>query len=124
MQIATRIPGASYSSGSFVIPFSAMNALLTTTMTSENSVEKLLFGLLEVIYQRQRDGFITQPTLSMEISNRASQETTWEETTGVFSNAQLLSHLVSFNMDSAASFNGDNIHPTNPLKKKNEHETV
>jgi hypothetical protein len=53
MQISTLLPGASYSSGSFVIPFSAINAILTTPITSEDSFEKLLFGLLEVVYARR-----------------------------------------------------------------------
>jgi uncharacterized protein (DUF2384 family) len=112
MKVSTLIPGASYSSGSFTIPFSAINAILTTPITAEDSVEKLLFGLLEVVYTRQRDGFVTQPTLSLEISNRAAQQSVWEETTGVFSNADLLSHLVSFNFDTGPTFSGNNIHPT------------
>jgi hypothetical protein len=114
MQISTLLPGASYSSGSFVIPFSAINAILTTPITSEDSFEKLLFGLLEVVYARQKDGFVTQPTLSLEISNRAAQQSVWEEITGVFSNADILSHLVSFNLDTGPTFSGNNIHPTAP----------
>jgi hypothetical protein len=114
MKIATLIPGASYSSGSFSIPFTAINAILTTPITSEDSVEKLLFGLLEVVFFRQKDGFITQPTLSLEISNRAAQQGLWEETPGIFSNADILSHLVSFNFDTGPTFSGNNIHPTAP----------
>jgi uncharacterized protein (DUF2384 family) len=112
MKVSTLIPGASYASSSFTIPFSAINAILTTPITAEDSVEKLLFGLLEVVYARQKDGFITQPTLSCEISNRAAQQSVWEESTGVFSNADLLSHLVSFNFDVGPTFSGNNLHPT------------
>jgi hypothetical protein len=112
MKIATLLPGATYSSSSFTIPFTAINSILTTQITAEDSFEKLLFGLLEVVYQRQKDGFITQPTLSLEISNRAAQQGVWEETSGVFSNADLLSHLVTFDMDASPTFSGNNLHPS------------
>jgi hypothetical protein len=57
---------------------------LTTPITAEDSVEKLLFGLLEVVYARQKDGFITQPNLSCEISARQSAQSVWEEVDGVW----------------------------------------
>jgi hypothetical protein len=112
MKVSSLVPGASYSSGTFSIPYSAINAILTTPITSEDSVEKLLFGLLEVVYARQKDGFITQPNLSCEISARQATSSVWEETTGVFSNADILSHLVSFNFDVGPTFSGNNLHPS------------
>jgi hypothetical protein len=114
MKISTLCPGCTFSSSSFNISFSAINAVLTTPITSEDSVEKLLFGLLEVVYTRQKDGFLSQPLISVEVSNRAAQQSVWEETTGVFSNADILSHLVSFNFDTGPTFSGNNLHPTPP----------
>jgi hypothetical protein len=114
MKVSTVIPGASYASSTFSIPFSAINAILTTPITSEDSVEKLLFGLLEVVYTRQKDGFLSQPLISVEVSNRAAQQSVWEETPNLFSTADILSHLVSFNFDVGPTFSGNNLHPTAP----------
>jgi hypothetical protein len=111
MKISTILPGSSYSSGVFSISFSSINSILTTSITPLDSFETLLFGLCEALYQRQKDGFITQPTCSCEVSNRAYQSSVWEETTGVFSSADILSHLVSFDLDVSASFSGNTIHP-------------
>jgi hypothetical protein len=111
MKVSTILPGSSYSSGVFTIPFSAINAILTSSITPLDSFEALLFGLCEALYQRQKDGFITQPTCSCEISNRAYQTSVWEEQTGVFSSADILSHLVSFDLDASATFSGNTIHP-------------
>jgi hypothetical protein len=114
MKVSTLIPSTLYSSGTFSISFSAINAILTTPITAEDSFEKLLFGLLECVYQRQKDGFITQPNLSCEISARQAQQSVWEEADGVFSNADILSHLVTFNLDSGPTFSGNTLHPTAP----------
>jgi hypothetical protein len=114
MKVSTLIPNSSYSSGTFSISFTAINSILTTPITAEDSVEKLYFGLLELLFERQKTGFVTQPLLSMEISNRAAQSGVFEETTGVFSNAELLSHLITFNFDSGPTFSGNNLHPTPP----------
>jgi hypothetical protein len=114
MKISTLIPSASYSAGSFTISFSAINAILTTPITSEDSFEKLLFGLLEVVYTRQKDGFLSQPLISVEVNSRSYTASIWEESPNVFSTADILSHLVSFNFDVGPSFSANNIHPSPP----------
>jgi hypothetical protein len=114
MKISTLIPGSSYGSSSFTIPYSAINGILTTPISAEDSFEKLLFGLLECVYARQKDGYITQPNLSCEISARQAAQSVWEEVNGVWSSADILSHLVTFNLDSGPTFSGNSLHPTAP----------
>jgi hypothetical protein len=112
MLLNTFLPGASYSAGAWHIPVSAVNSVLTSSVTGKDSAELLIFSLLEVLYQRQKDGFLTQPTISLECSNRAIGQSVWEEAPNNFSNCDLLSWLVSVNLDSSPSISRNDIHPT------------
>jgi hypothetical protein len=112
VKVSTVLPGASYASGVFSIPWTSLNAILTTPITPIDSFEAMLFAITEALFQRQTDGFITQPTVSCEISARSYSKGVWEESTGVFSSADLLSTLITYDLDSSPSFSGNTIHPT------------
>jgi hypothetical protein len=112
MLMNTFIAGSSFSAGAWHIPVSAVNSVLTTSVTGKDSAELLIFSLLEVLYQRQKDGVLSQPTIAIECSNRATQASVWEEAPNTFSNCDLLSWLVSVNLDSTPVISGNDIHPT------------
>jgi hypothetical protein len=112
VKVSTILPGSSYASGVFTIPWTSLNAILTTPITPIDSFEAMLFAITEALYQRQTDGFITQPTVSCEISNRQYNKGVWEETAGLFSSADLLSTLITYDLDTSPSFSGNSIHPT------------
>jgi hypothetical protein len=114
MIISMALPGASWSSvnSSFTIPYSALNASLTTSMTAADSFERLLFGLLETLHFRSKDGFITQVNCSASPDARSSSQSVTETATNVFDNTDLLTHQVSFAFTTSPVFNGNNIRPT------------
>ena len=49
MLIASLVPGASYTSGTFTIPLSALARNSGLTITATDSVEKLLYALLQIM---------------------------------------------------------------------------
>lgn len=108
--IATLIPGASYSSGTFSIPVSAMNNILSTDMTASDSAEKLIYGLLECCQEKQLLGSLTQRGAAVEVANKSVTSSVWEKSLNVFSNVTLVNFLVSLSFDTGPSLeSGDGL---------------
>jgi hypothetical protein len=81
-------------------------------MTASDSAEKLLFGLLEALHARTKDGFLTQVNCSVSPDARSSSQSVTETAENVFSNTDLLTHQVSFAFSTGPTFNGNNIRVT------------
>lgn len=109
--IATVFPGATYSSstGAFTIPYTALNASLTNAMTPEDSAEKLVYGMLQTVFEKQLSGEIDQTNLSFE-TTRSSSYGSWEVTRSSFSgNLPLVNFLTTFVFSTVPVEDGDNI---------------
>jgi hypothetical protein len=112
MLISAAIPGASYASGVYTIPISALNTILTQDINSMDSFERLVFALLQVIYEKQTAGTFAQPTCGVEISSTSLSSGTWETSTNVFADRLLSNFLVSFDAGSTLTpllLDGDTI---------------
>lgn len=101
--IATLLPGCSYSSGTFSIPVSALNSVLSTDMTASDSAEKLIYGLLECLQEKQLAGTLSQRGAAVEVANKSVTSSVWEKTLNTFSNITLVNYLVSFAFDTGPS---------------------
>ena len=107
--IATVIPGASYASGTFSIPWTALNAILSNDVTAVDNFEKLLYALLQCVNEKQILGSVTQPTLACEVANKAVQTGQWEYPANTFSDVTLVNFLAAFNFSTSLLENGTNI---------------
>ena len=110
--IASVIPGASYASGTFTIPVSALNNLLSSQFTASDSLEKLTYALLEIVHQGQIAGTVTQRNLAFEVSSKSASTSVWEKILNTFSNVHIVSYLTTFSLDVGPSLeNANNITP-------------
>ncbi|KAG5185418.1 hypothetical protein JKP88DRAFT_289283 [Tribonema minus] len=110
--VATFLPGATYattgtvsiSSASYVIPVSAINTVISGTgsIGTGDSAERLLYGLLQVLYTKNQAGTTGQPQLGCEVANKNITKGVWETTTNVFANVNLVNFLVSNNFGTNA----------------------
>lgn len=108
--IGTLIPGCTYSSGTFSIPVSALNNVLSTDMTASDSAEKLIYGLLECLQEKQLLGSLTQRGAAVEVANKSCSSSVWEKSLNVFSNVTQIAYLVAFAFDSGPSLeSGDGL---------------
>jgi hypothetical protein len=94
MLIGTLIPGATYSSGTFSIPISSLNSILSSDWTvTGDSAERLYFALLECLRIKCLAGTVTQPLLGMEIGQRAVSDGIIETASGTFTNQTVYSYV-------------------------------
>lgn len=112
--IATLIPGATYTSGSYTFTWTQLNTALTaagvTNVTAIDSVERLFFALLALINAKQVNGTLTQYTSGCEISQQGSTlGSVWEYPQGSFVGCDLAQFLMSFRLTSGASIAGNNV---------------
>lgn len=112
MKLSTILPGASYSSGVWTIPVTAINNILTTPVTGKDNFEVLLMSLLDVLWRRGEDGFIQQWTCSAEVNQRVIQQHEWQEIERQYDSVQLLTHQVSFNLTTASNVGPNDIQQT------------
>jgi hypothetical protein len=94
--IATIIPGVTYSAGSYTIPDSALNTNLLKGFTGNGSLERLVYALIQIIYEKNQSGSLSAYQAAVEVSNKVQQSSVWEKSQNVFTNATLVSMLVSF----------------------------
>jgi len=100
MPIATLIPGASYSSGTYTIPISALNTALTNDWTSSSDdASRLIYCLLQILEDAGTAGTVTQQNCSCEVSSSSVASSTWESTTDTYVDVTLRSKIVSFAFD-------------------------
>lgn len=109
MPIATLIPGATYSSSSFTIPWSALNSILTTSVTAADDSAKLMYALAQVLYLKQQAGTVLQTNLAAEVAAKSVTTGVWETSTNNFTSKYLVNHLLSFPLDSITSEAGNSI---------------
>jgi hypothetical protein len=111
MLIGTAIPGASYASSAFTIPWSALSAVTSLDPTAADSTERLLFALCQVLLEKQNSGAFTQPTLGVEVSNHSISQGTWETSVNSFGTRTLQSFLLTFDLGTSTAYlvNGDNV---------------
>jgi hypothetical protein len=98
--IATMIPGATYASSTFTIPWSAIAAITTVDATASDSFEKLVHALLMALFEKQNAGTVTQVTCGAEISSVSQSVGVVEVTANTFSDRLLWSALVTFDCGS------------------------
>ncbi|KAG5188214.1 hypothetical protein JKP88DRAFT_287670 [Tribonema minus] len=104
--IATFLPTAAYattgtvsiSSASYIIPVSAINAVISGTgsIGTGDSAERLLYGLLQTLWTRNQAGTAGQPQLGCEVANKNITKGVWEATTNNFSQVNLINHLIVY----------------------------
>jgi hypothetical protein len=94
--IATIISGITYSAGSYTIPDSALNTALLKGYTGDGSLERLIYALIQIVYEKNQAGSLSAYQAAVEVSNKVTQSSVWEKTQNVFTNATLVSMLVSF----------------------------
>ncbi len=94
--IASIIPGASYSLGTFSIPVSALTTASGLSIPSADRFEYLLYGLLASLKTKQDGGTVSQVTCAAEISARSVSNSVWETSLNTFSDVYLVNFLASF----------------------------
>lgn len=109
LAIASFLPGASYASGTFTIPWTAINGVLATDITAADDTAKLLYALMQCLHEKQVAGTITQPTLACEIGNKSVTTGVWETSTNNFTSKYLVNHLLSTSFDSITVESGASI---------------
>lgn len=107
--IATIIPSTSYSLGTFSIPVTALNSVLTYDINAVDSYERLLHSLLMCLYEKQLSGSVTQANCGVEISSKALTTGTWETSTNTFAESPLSSFLVTFRLTDTITEDGDTV---------------
>jgi hypothetical protein len=112
MRIEQILPGSSFSGSTWTITASSINNILSQDITARNSFEMLLMSLLEVLHQRQEDGFVRPWNCSASIDQRAAQIGDWEEQERVLSTAQILTWQVSVDLETPSVYSANDIHPT------------
>jgi hypothetical protein len=101
--IATIVPGASYASGVYTIPVTALNSAMLRSFTANGSFEQLAYALLEILYEKYQAGALAQYQVAAEVSNKVIQSSIFEKTQNVFSNCTLVSMLTSFCFETTAT---------------------
>ena len=94
--ISSIVPGITYSAGSYTIPDSALNTALLKGFSGDGSLERLVYALIQIIYEKNQAGSLTAYQAAVEVSNKVNQDSVWEKTQNVFTGAKLVSMLVSF----------------------------
>ena len=114
MLISTLVPGATYATSTFSIPWASLNSAVTaaggSSTTAADSVERLLYNLLLLIQLKQVQGTITAPLLGMEVSAAGiTQNSQWETTTNTFTACDIASLLASFRLTGTTTQAGGNV---------------
>lgn len=109
MLISALIPGASYASGTFTIPWTSVNALITNQIVAADSAERLILALAQIIDAKQKAGTLQQYNFGAEVSSKSISTSTWETAVNTFSDVTVISYLLSWNFGSTAFLeDGDN----------------
>lgn len=95
MLIANLVPGASYSAGVFSIPLSSLATSSGLTITASDSVEKLVYALLQTMSVKALAGTLTQVNCGCEVSSRSSTQSVYETSSNNFAPVTLVSFLTS-----------------------------
>ena len=91
------IPGCTWSAGVYTIPVSALNAYLTTPMTTTvDQGAELIYALLETLYQQTQSGILVNSAAAVSIDAKNSTRSVYETTPNTFTSAALISYLCSF----------------------------
>ena len=102
--ISQLIPGCTFSSGTYTIPVSALNAYLTTAMSSTvDSGAALIYALLEVLNQQTQSGVLVNSGAAVSIDAKNSTKSVYETTPNTFTSVSLVSYLTSFPFTSGGS---------------------
>ena len=73
------IPGCSWSSGVYTIPVSALNAILTSPMsTTVDSGAGFIYSILECLFQQQNSGVLQNYMASISIDAKNSTKSVYE----------------------------------------------
>jgi hypothetical protein len=100
--VASMIPGASYTSATFTIPWSALTALTTVDATPIDSFERLLHTLLTIVHEKCTANTITQVSCGVEVASKSLSVGTWEgPTANSFADILVDSFLVCFSAGSS-----------------------
>lgn len=112
LTISQFITGASYSSGTFSIPWTSINTALTTApdITAADDASKFVYALLEILKEKNDAATLGQKDCAMEVTQKSvSSGGIWETSSNTFSNRNICSFLVSFPLTSVSSEDGNNI---------------
>lgn len=91
------IPGATYSSGTWSISASALNAILTSPIsTTVDNGAAFIYAILEVLYQQQQSGQLQNYMAAVSIDAKQSSKSVYETAQNTFTNVSLVSYLTSF----------------------------
>lgn len=112
--IATFVPGASYATNTFTLPWASINTVLTgmgyTSVGAADSTERLLWALLTVLAGKQVAGTLSQPTCGCEVSQQGSTyNSVWETQVGTFTASDVLTILATFRLTSNTQAIGNNV---------------
>ena len=110
--IASALPGASYdvATSSFIIPFGALNAQLgAQTLSPVDSLETLVYGLLEIQNRRKEAGTIGQVDQALEITSKSVSTGIWETSINRFDSKVLVSFLATLCFDAVPPESGADI---------------
>jgi hypothetical protein len=101
---ATAIPGATYATSTFTIPWSALTAITSVDATPADSFEGLLYALCQCVLEKQNLGTFSGPTLGVEVSNHSLSQGVVETSTNTFSNRTIQSYLLTFDLGSSTAY--------------------
>jgi hypothetical protein len=98
------IPGCTYASGTWSIPASALNAILSSPIsTSVDNGAAFLYSLLECIYVQQQNGTLQNYQAAVSCDAKNSTKSVYEISQNTFSSVSLVSYLISFPFSTGAS---------------------
>ena len=114
MLTATFIPSATYTSGTFSISWTNLNAAIVaaggTSITAADSVERLLYALLQLVQLKQVNGTITDINSGVKISNAGiTQSSAWETSNATFTTCDIQSLVAAFRLTNSTLQAGGNV---------------
>ena len=114
MLTATFIPSATYASGAFTLSWTNINAALVaaggTAITASDSVERLLFALLQLLQLKQANGTVTDILSGVKVANAGiTQSSSWETSTATFTTCDIQSLVAAFRLTGSTLQPGGNV---------------
>lgn len=95
--LAQIIPGCTYSGGVWSIPASALNAILTSPIsTTVDNGAALIYAILECVYQQQQSGTLQNYMVACSVDAKQNSKSVYETSQNTFTNVSLVSYLTSF----------------------------
>jgi hypothetical protein len=103
--VSSVLSGASYATSgtvaisgpTYIIPVSAINAVLSPDIGTGDAFERLLYGFNQALYLLNDAGTFTQTTLNCESSNKSITKGVYETSTGTYTTVNLVNFLTTFN---------------------------